>query len=135
MFKHRVRVRYAETDQMGIVHHSVYAVYFEEARVEFMRHVGVPYGELERKGILLPLLELRVRFLKPARFEDLLDIEVSAHIKGARLFVSYVVYRDGERIAEGRTVHAFTDKNLRPIRPPESLRSIFPTVKGTTHPE
>ena len=130
MFRHRVRVRYAETDQMGIVHHSVYAVYFEEARVEFMRHVGVPYGELEKKGVLLPLLELWVRFLKPARFDDLLEIEVSAHIRGARLFVSYVVYRDGERIAEGRTVHAFTNERLRPIRPPEDLRSIFPSAEG-----
>ena len=130
MFRHRVRVRYAETDQMGIVHHSVYAVYFEEARVEFMRHVGVPYGELEKKGVLLPLLELSVRFLKPARFDDLLEIEVSAHIRGARLFVSYVVYRDGERIAEGRTVHAFTNERLRPIRPPEDLRSIFPSAEG-----
>lgn len=130
MFRHRVRVRYAETDQMGIVHHSVYAVYFEEARVEFMRHVGVPYGELEKKGVLLPLLELSVRFLKPARFDDLLEIEVSAHIRGARLFVTYVVYRDGERIAEGRTVHAFTNERLRPIRPPEDLRSIFPSAEG-----
>ena len=130
MFKHRVRVRYAETDQMGIAHHSVYAVYFEEARVEFIRHVGIPYGELEKKGVLLPLLELWVRFLKPAHFDDLLEIEVKAHIRGARLFVSYVVYRDGERIAEGRTVHAFTNERLRPIRPPEDLRSIFPSEEG-----
>ncbi len=125
MFRHRVKVRYAETDQMGIVHHSVYAVYFEEARVEYLSHVGKPYGELEREGVLLPLLELHVRFIKPARFEDVLEIEVSPFIKGARLFVDYTVYREGEKIAEGRTVHAFTGPDLRPMRPPENLREIF----------
>ncbi|NPA80498.1 MAG: acyl-CoA thioesterase [Thermotogae bacterium] len=125
MFRHRIKVRYAETDQMGVVHHSVYAVYFEEARVAYMEHLGFPYHRMEEEGILLPLLELHVRFRKPARFGDTLEVEVKPYVKGARLFVDYAVFRDGEILAEGTTVHAFTDPSLRPMRPPERIRKLF----------
>ena len=125
MFRHRVRVRYAETDQMGVLHHSVYAVYFEEARVALMREMGLPYDDLERRGVLLPLTELKVRFLKPAYFEDVLEIDVEWSLKGIRLFLTYTVYRSGEKIAEGETVHVFTDRNLRPIRPPREIKGVF----------
>ncbi|NPB04535.1 MAG: acyl-CoA thioesterase [Thermotogae bacterium] len=125
MFKHRLKVRYAETDQMGVVHHSMYAVYFEEARVSYLEKAGYPYSRMEKEGILMPLLELKVRFLRPAFFEDILEIDVVPSLKGARLFVFYTVWREGEKIAEGQTVHAFTDKNLRPIRPPSFAKELF----------
>lgn len=127
-FRHRIKVRYAETDQMGVVHHSIYAVYFEEARIEYLRYLGQPYRDLEEKGILMPLLDIHIRYIKPARFDDTLDIEVDAFIKGAKIFVSYTAYRGEEKVAEGRTTHVCTDTNLRPIRPPASLRRILPTV-------
>lgn len=70
----RTRVRYAETDQMGVAHHAVYPVWFEASRSEFCRLRGIDYGQMERDGMLLPLYELRVRYLQPARYED--EIEV-----------------------------------------------------------
>ena len=65
-FSHQVRVRYAETDTMGILHHSVYPVYFEEGRTELMRTLGTTYDDMEKKGVILPVYSMEVRFIRPA---------------------------------------------------------------------
>lgn len=123
----RLRVRYAETDQMGIAHHASYAVWFEAARTEFLRRAGMPYSEVERRGVRMPLYSLTTRFLAPARFEDELSVVTRIErLTRVRLVLGYEVYRarDGALLATGETCHAFTDKELRPV----DLRKTAPDL-------
>ncbi len=119
MFRHRIKVRYAETDQMGIVHHSNYIIYFEEARTAFMENIGKPYHEMEKEGILVLVVEAYVKYLKPARFGDELEISVRLERMGVRFRFYYEVFRGSEKLAEGYTTHVYTDRNLRVLRPLE----------------
>ncbi len=116
--KTRIRVRYAETDRMGIVHHSSYAVWFEEARTDYFNQLGHSYARVEEQGIYLPLTDLACSFKKPAQYEQ--DVIVETRITRAtcvRLQFSYTVTaaEDGALIATGQTDHAWTDKTLQPI--------------------
>src|SRR5690242_12268057 len=77
IFETRVRVRYAETDQMNVVYHGNYAQYFEVGRVESIRHLGISYKEMEAMGIIMPLVELHTKFLRPAHYDDLLTIRTT----------------------------------------------------------
>jgi len=120
MFKSEtlLTVRYAETDQMGVVHHSNYPVWFEAGRTEFIRRLGMPYSEIEKRGAMLPLLELKCRFLSFARYED--EIIVETRIKeftGTRLLFGYTVYKKGsdKPITEGETLHVWTNRELKPV--------------------
>ncbi len=115
----RIRVRYAETDQMRFAHHSVYVVWFEMARIELMRGLGLNYAQMEKDGYLLPVLEVGIRYRKPAFFDDELQISAKfAQLAGARLRIQYTVTKNGTPIAEGFSVHAFMNARGRPIRPP-----------------
>lgn len=119
---HEIRVRYGETDKMGVVHHSVYPLYFEEARTELMRAAGVRYADLEADGWLLPLVELSVRFLRGPRYDDLLVVE--ARLVAAtrlRLRLEYRVFRGEELLAEGMTHHVSTSTDLKPRRLPRDV--------------
>ena len=120
-------VRYAETDQMGIVHHSNYPVWFEAGRTDFIRKMGLPYSKIEESGALLPLIELKCRFNGFARYED--DIVVKTNIvqhTGVRLTFHYEVYRKGfaNAITEGETVHVWTDSSLKPV----NIRKFKPEI-------
>jgi len=110
-------VRYAETDQMGIVHHSNYAVWYEQARTEFIRHFGLSYGEMEKRGIWLPLLSLHCDYKGPAFYEDRLVIKTSIGLlTPSRIQFNYEVWREGtKRINTGCTQHAFTSPALKPM--------------------
>ena len=120
-----IDVRYAETDQMGIAHHSVYAVWFEQARTELIARLGWHYRDLEQAGLLLPLAELSARYYKPAFYEDRLLIYTHvSKLTAAQLEFSYEVVRDGELIAAGTTRHGCTGKDLRPI----NIKKKFPDV-------
>jgi acyl-CoA thioester hydrolase len=117
-----VRVRYAETDRMGVAYNSHYLTWFEVGRTELLRDLGFPYREFERAGILLPLREAGVKYLKPAIYDDVLTVITSISRKpGVRVFIEYEIVRDGETIATGFTEHACTDAALRPVRPPKAL--------------
>jgi acyl-CoA thioester hydrolase len=114
--KSYITVRYAETDQMGIVHHSVYPVWFEVARTDFVKKLGMHYSQMEKAGIFLPLAELQCKFISPTYYEDELVVEASIQeLTGARIQFAYTVYRKGEDkpVATGSTVHAWTDANKR----------------------
>lgn len=114
-----VRVRYAETDAMGFVYHTNYLVWFEVGRAEYMRAAGIPYGELEGLGIHLPVVELGCRFHRPGRYDDLLAIRTClTHFSRIKLGFGYQVIRNGDEqtLAEGFTVHAFTDGDGKPTR-------------------
>ena len=122
-FTTEVSVRFAETDAQGIVHNSVYLVWFELARVEYLARFAGGYQALRDQGIEALVLEAHVRYLAPARFSDTVRIHASCgDVRGARFRYEYVVEREGERIAAGTTRHATVDaRTLRPTRVPEWL--------------
>ena len=110
-------VRYAETDQMSIVHHSNYAVWFEAGRTDFIKKMGLPYSKIEESGAMLPLLELKCNFKGFARYED--EIVVKTYIKehtGIRLLFHYEVNKVGNSkiLTEGETLHVWTNNSLKP---------------------
>jgi len=125
----RIRVRYAETDQMGVAHHGSYFVWMEAARTELLREQGISYRTLEEKGFFLPVYEARCRYRSGVRYDDVFVIEswLSA-IGGASITIDYWMYIEGEKkgiIAEGQTQHAFTDKNGRVLRVPAFFKEMF----------
>ena len=129
--RHEIRVRYGETDQMGVVHHSVYALYFEEARTEFMRAAGLPYAELERRGVFLPVVGLGVRFRSGPSYDAILVVESRLTELGrVRMRIDYRATdrETGAPVAEGHTVHACTDATMRPRRIPEEYLDQFRAV-------
>jgi acyl-CoA thioester hydrolase len=126
-----VRVRYADTDKMGVVYNGNFLMYFEIGRTELLRSVGLPYIELEREGFLLPVREAHVEYKVPAKYDDLLRIETSyTHDPtSAVITLSYRIVRDETEIAVGYTRHGFVHaETWRPTRPPRSF------VEAVTHP-
>ena len=131
IFHHSVRVPYAHTDQMRYVYYANYLVYFEMARSEMLREIGLPYGELEARGIFLPVVEAACRYKTPAHFDDLLNIASTCAIKGVRVLINYTVTRAAPEnhvpprtIVTGHTVHACIDRTGRVVRPPEALLKL-----------
>jgi acyl-CoA thioester hydrolase len=131
MYRSRLilRVRYAETDQMGVAHHSSYFVWMEAARTELLRECGLSYRELEERGYLLPVHEAHCRFKKSVRYDDLICIDSwLERIGGASLRIEYRIYRTGEEnrtVAEGYTLHAFTGREGRVVKTPDFFRALF----------
>lgn len=114
----KIRVRYKETDKMGVVHHSNYYTWFEIGRSEYMRARGMTYRSMEEKGLMLPVIEARCFYKQPAKYDDVIVIRTHmADFKGVRLKMEYEVIReeDGVLLAKGYTVHAITDANLKPV--------------------
>lgn len=119
-----IRVRYAETDRMGLLHHANYLVYFEQARTELLRSFGLSYRELEDQGFLLVITKAEVHYRRPAEYDDLLTIRTTvARTTSVRIDHVYDVYRDGELIAQGKTTLACVDREGRPQALPEPLRA------------
>lgn len=120
------RVRYAETDQMGIVYHSNYYVWFDMGRTEFIRALGINYCEMEKRGLLLPLLETHCIYRKAARYDEIITVKTSlAELKGVRITFKYEVYnQNDDLLAQGSTVQAFVDRSLKPL----NVKKIFPDI-------
>lgn len=109
----RLKVRYAETDQMGIVHHSNYYVYFEAAREDFINGTGISYKAMEDMGIMMPLVETQCKYIEGAKYADNLIIETSLEeLSPIKVALQYDVIRerDGKLIASGKTLQAFVNK-------------------------
>ena len=126
--RHRIRVRYGETDKMGVVHHSIYPLYFEEARTELMRALGCAYSRLEGDGILFPLTDIGITFKRGARYDDVLVLEARlTELSAVRFRIDYRMLLDesGELLAEGFTRHASTNVEFRPRRLPAHVRTTF----------
>src|SRR5262245_16632095 len=118
-----IRVRYAETDRMGLLHHANYLVYFEQARTELLRDAGATYKELEDQGYLLVLTRVEVRYRSPARYDDLLTVRAAIErMTSVRIDHKYEVRCDGRLVAEGSSTLACVDRNGRPQALPEFLR-------------
>ncbi len=116
-----VKVRYAETDQMGVVYHGNYAQYLEIARIDWLSGLGISYRSMEEEGVMLPVYELNLRFKKSAKFDDILRIETKLIGKpGVRIEFEYEIFnQEDELLTEARTTLVFMDaKENRPIRCP-----------------
>jgi acyl-CoA thioester hydrolase len=112
-----IRVRYAETDKMGVVYNGEYFTYFEVGRVELLRAAGSSYRDVEEEGLKLVVAEANCRYRKPARFDDLITVKTTLEEVGrTKVAFSYEVSRDGELLAEGGTVHVAVDEKGKPVR-------------------
>jgi acyl-CoA thioester hydrolase len=131
-----ITVRFAETDAGGIAHHSAYLVWFEVARVAYLTEYAGGYQKLRDQGIESPLVEANLRYLSPARFDEKLRVYARIFdLRGARFRCEYLVERDGERLAEGSSLHALVDsRTFRPTRIPAWLHEAIKQAesKGRT---
>jgi acyl-CoA thioester hydrolase len=122
----RVRVRYAETDQMGVVYHANYFVWFEIGRTELLRVFGWTYRAMEAAGYALPVIAASCDYHRPARYDDELDIVTRGVLRSpVRLVFEYEIRRADERIVTGRTEHASLNPQGRPVRLPDRVREYF----------
>jgi acyl-CoA thioester hydrolase len=122
-----IRVRYAETDRMGLLHHANYLVYFEQARTELLRTQGYTYKDLEDRGFLLVLTKVEVRYKRPALYDDLLTIRtIVEKTTAVRIDHRYEVLRENTLLAEGSSTLACVDREGRPQALPEFLRDQKP---------
>ena len=121
-----IRVRYAESDAMRIVHHAVYPVWMELGRSDLLRELGQSYAEWEKRGVMMSVAELHVRYRAPARYDEL--VEVRTRLKEAarrKVVFAYEVRRDGIRLAEGESVHGVTGPDGRARSMPEDLLRLI----------
>lgn len=123
-----IRVRYKETDQMGIVYHSNYLVWMEVARVEYLRSRGHTYKQMESDGIFLPVKQVQVTYKTPARFDDIIIAEAYIdEYRKASIKIGYRMTRksDGAEIAGGYTIHPFVNREGKILRFDEKLKAYF----------
>jgi acyl-CoA thioester hydrolase len=123
-----VRVRYGETDQMGYVYYGFYAMYYEVARVESLRQLGLTYKAIEAQGIIMPVLENKSKFFIPARYDELLRIVCTLREKpGIRIRFEYEIFNEENKlIHQGETLLVFVDKNTsKPCRPPLEMEKVL----------
>jgi acyl-CoA thioester hydrolase len=123
----RITVRYAETDQMGIAHHANYPIWYEVARTDLIKEMGMTYSEMENRGLIVPLLELQCKYISPAYYEDELTIEAKVKtLTRVKIEFEYCIYKNGNLspINVGHTLHALVTKDLKPV----NVKSLFPDI-------
>ncbi|MCP3137467.1 acyl-CoA thioesterase [Pyxidicoccus xibeiensis] len=129
MVEARLRVIYGDTDQMGVVYYANYFRYFEFARSEYFRARGGSYAELERSGLLLPVVEASCQYKASARYDDLLVIQASvSELRRASIVFTYELFRDGEPrtlLCTGRTLHACVGRDGKPTRLPDAITRLM----------
>ena len=126
VFSVNVTVRYQETDQMGVAHHSVYPIWFEVGRTAFINGQGIPYSKLEADGLFLPLVGLACDYRSFAKYEDVLEIRTSiSDMSKTRLSFKYDVAKDGATIASGVTKHVYANRSLRPVNLAKYMPDIY----------
>jgi acyl-CoA thioester hydrolase len=123
-----LRVRYAETDKMGVVYYANYLVWFEVARADLLRSLGWTYRDMETSGVTLPVIEAHCEYRRPARYDDEIEVRTDGRmLSPVRMEFRYeiVTKHDGTVAASGRTVHAALDPSGRPCRLPARIREVF----------
>lgn len=131
-----LRVRYGETDQMGYCYYGNYAQYFEVGRVEALRELGMSYRSLEESGVMLPVSDYKVKYLRPAKYDDLLTIVTYiVKIEGVRLTFDYEIYNEDEKlVSKASTTLVFVNKEtMRPSQPPEAFLSLINSLNNNSH--
>jgi acyl-CoA thioester hydrolase len=127
--RHEVRVIFGDTDQMGVVYYANYLRYFEAARAAYWRALGKSYKDLEAWGVALPVVEAHCRYRRPARYEDVLGVDVRvSELRPASLWFAYEIHRGDERIADGTTRHAVLGNDGRLRALPPALRDAIPRI-------
>lgn len=128
MYSHKVH--YYETDKMGITHHSNYIRWMEEARIDFLHEIGWDFDRLESEGIVSPVVSVNCSYKLPTVFAQNIDIEVKVvEFKGVKLILGYQMYNDeGKCVCEGTSVHAFMDREGRPLRLKKEFPDFFETL-------
>lgn len=127
-FEYKLRVEYHHTDQMGIVHHSNYIKFFEAARTEWLRAAGMTYAEMERRGVMMPIVDVHVKYRQPAYYDEVLSVSVFVdELPMARMIFRYEIRgEDGRDVASGTTTLGFIDSlTRRPQRAPEWLMEVL----------
>lgn len=120
-----LRVRYQETDQMGVVHHANYINWFEMGRTEWLREKGFDYVNVEKKGLLLPVIQVHCDYIKPAHYDDEVTIIATlGSYSGVRLSFQYNIYRNKDHLLKGHSMHCWTDTFFRPV----SLKKKWPDL-------
>ena len=123
-----VRVRYAETDQMGVVYHGNYAPYFEMGRVEWLRDLGLSYKVMEEQGVMLPVVSLTMNYKRPARYDDNLKVRtIFKSLNGVKIEFDYEIYNEKEELlTNGYSMLVFVDmKTGKPTLPPQYVLDIL----------
>ena len=126
-FETRIRVEYHHTDQMGIVHHSNYVKFFEVARTEWLRQAGLTYAEMERRGVMMPIVDVQIKYRQPAYYDELIKVKaIVEEMPMARMTFKYEIRGEDDRvIASGLTTLGFIDKTTRrPHRAPAWLLEV-----------
>ena len=115
-------VRYAETDMMGIVYHANYLPWLEIGRTQLLKEHGFPYKELEARGLLLPVIEINMKYRRPATYDDTITIKTIMKEKPyVKIHLDYEIFKGDQLIATGYSVHAFMNKNAQPIKAPRDF--------------
>lgn len=132
MLKHQIRVRYAETDQMGVAHHASYVPWLEEARIEGMRALGLSYRAMEERGVGMPVVHVDIHYKRKLVFDDVVDLDTHIEIAGqSRVIFHTDLKRDGQLIAQAAvTVATVNDKGM-PIRIPADVAEYLHTAGAT----
>lgn len=133
----QITVRYQETDQMGIVHHSVYPIWYEVARTDFCKKMGMPYTSMEQSGVLTPIYEVHSKYHKPARYDDELIIKTRlTKLTPYRLEFAYEIYKETLLIHTGTTIHVWVDaKEFKPLHLKKNFPEIYEMLENTLESE
>jgi acyl-CoA thioester hydrolase len=127
-YDNEIRIRYAETDQMGVSYYANHFIWFEESRTEYFRARGLLYTDFEKQGFFLPVVEAHCRYHAPTRYDDLIFVRTwISEIKRTSLRFSYEIRnkKNNELVSEGHTIHVFVNREFKPVRIPESItRSV-----------
>lgn len=126
IFHHKIRTRYAETGQDGIIHHSAYIVYLEEARLEYLKILGCDIKDLEQKKIYCPVVDLSLKYVTPLLLFDDINIEVGVEkVSKVRFSFKYTILKGKTLVAKGAISHCFTNEKLKPIGIPEKIKNYL----------
>jgi acyl-CoA thioester hydrolase len=130
-FTTSLRVRYAETDQMGVAYHGNYFAWFEVGRVELLRSLGLTYAALEAQGCILPVVQVSCQYRRPARYDDLLEVATRLKaMRGPIVIFTYELYHGEELLAEAETKHVVLDKEMKRRRMPDAYQEAMLSILG-----
>ncbi len=128
--KSKIVARYAETDRMGVVHHSVYPIWYEVARTDFIKKIGMSCSDIEKNGIMMPIVEVKSKYIYPAYYEDELIIEAKIKLLNpVKIEFEYLIFRDDICIHKGTTLQAWTDNRLKLINLKKFNSDIYKLVE------